>query len=576
MEAAEAKSDAERPTRREHYDYSPWLFWAEADEADRAHQRRLCDELNTRPGYAIAADCFISQLASVQNERLELGPHSYVAAGAYLTGSLRAGRDCTINPYTVVRGTIELGDAVRIGAHSSLLGFNHTMTDPDIEIFRQPITSRGIRIGNDVWIGSHVVVLDGVTVGDRAVLAAGAVVTKDVPPGAVVGGNPARALRWRVPGPASDASPSADRSSADRSLAQEVAAFADIARAQAERLLDRCLVPAPGGDLFVDTPAAAPTVRAQCDAIEIADLLLGHAPPQIPPEVQIQRLQGWQDPSTGMVGPLAADGSIRPVEQGLSDPAAGYHILAVGYALDILGSQFRHPIRVVAEAPPAQIVADLQQQPWAAEAWQSGHWVDTLATGMYWNRRSGHAGAPGAIEAMFGWLLTNVDPRTGMYGSPRPDDGLLQIVNGFYRLTRGTFAQFGVPLPYRDRVIDTVLAHTRDARVTRPERQNACNILDIAHPLWLTRDTGYRADEVQAVARGLLRDAIGHWTAGQGFGFHAPDRGTAGGPAAAPGLQGTEMWLAIIWLLADLVGVSDALGYRPRGVHRPDPGARLP
>ena len=42
-------------------------------------------------------------------------------------------------------------------------------------------------------------------------------------------------------------------------------------------------------------------------------------------------------------------------------------------------------------------------------------------------------------------------------------------------------------------------------------------------------------------------------------------------PGSQSGLQGTEMWLAIIWLLSDYLGLSDALGYRPRGVHRPEP-----
>ena len=50
-------------------------------------------------------------------------------------------------------------------------------------------------------VEAHVVILDGVRVGDRAVVAAGAVVTKDVPAGAVVGGNPAKVLKWRVPRP---------------------------------------------------------------------------------------------------------------------------------------------------------------------------------------------------------------------------------------------------------------------------------------------------------------------------------------------------------------------------------------
>lgn len=54
-----------------------------------------------------------------------------------------------------------------------------------------------VRIGNDVWIGARAMVLDGVTIGDGAIIGAGAVVTKDVPDYAVVGGVPARVLRYR-------------------------------------------------------------------------------------------------------------------------------------------------------------------------------------------------------------------------------------------------------------------------------------------------------------------------------------------------------------------------------------------
>ncbi|RBM06883.1 DapH/DapD/GlmU-related protein [Streptomyces sp. PT12] len=569
------------------YDYSPWLFWDEASQEEKDRQAERQRELTERrPGCTFADHCFVSELASVQNEKLILGRGSYVAAGAYLSGTLTAGRDCTMNPYTVVRGDIRLGDAVRIGAHTSLLGFNHTFSDPDTEVHRQPITSRGIRVGDDVWIGSHVVVLDGVTVGDRAVVAAGAVVTKDVPAGAVVGGNPAKVLRWRVPELAPPAGQSAtaerDRAGAvegDRAVAVEgdlagaVAAFADAARDQAERVLARCFSPEASGGLFADAPGAEPTVRAQCDAIEIADLLLGSAPPQLPAAEQAERLRSWQDPVTGMVGPLLPDGRRRPPESGLFDAGAAYHVLCVGYALDLLGSRFAGPVQVVAAAEAKDVIAGLERQPWASDAWHAGHWVDVLGTAFLWNRGHGDPGRPGAFDALFGWLLAHADPRTGMWGSPRPADGLLTIVNGFYRASRGTHAQFGLPLPYPEPVIDTVLEHARDPRWVRPERQNACNILDIAHPLWLTRHTGHRADEVTALARRLLADAIGHWTPGQGFGFLAPHPTTARAPAAAPGLQGTEMWLAIVWLLADLAGVADALGYRPRGVHRPEPAA---
>ncbi|GAA2324763.1 acyltransferase [Streptomyces kunmingensis] len=573
---------------RHRFDYSPWAFWSEAGPEEHAAQSALQRAwLAERPAYAFGVQCYVSALASVDNDQLELGDRSYIAAGAYLTGSLHTGRDCTINPYTVVRGAVGLGDAVRIGAHTSLLGFNHTMADPDTEVFRQPLTSKGIRVGNDVWIGSHVVVLDGVTIGDRAVVGAGSVVTKDVPSGAIVGGNPAKVLRWRT------ARPESAVTGATGDLAGALASFADNARAQAGQVLSRCFDAGTDGGIFIDRPGATPTVRAQCDAIEIADMLLGRAPDQLPAARQLERLRGWQDPTTGMVGPLLPDGSQRAPEPTLFDEESGYHVLCVGYALDLLGSAFPAPIRVVADAEAADILAHLERQPWADSAWAAGHWTDILGTALLWNKladqshqsvrsdqssqpsrsdqSSRSAGRSGAHEVLFGWLLTRTDPRTGMWGLPRPSDGLLQIVNGFYRASRGTFAQFGLPTPHPERVVDTVLEHARDVRFTRPERQNACNILDIAHPLWLTRQTGHRAEEVETLARRLLTDALGHWTDGQGFGFQAPPPGAHVPASSVPGLQGTEMWLAIIWYLADLTGLEHVLGYRPRGVHRPEP-----
>jgi acetyltransferase-like isoleucine patch superfamily enzyme len=293
-------------------DFTPWAFWAEADDEQRTRQRDLQAGLATERGYVFGASCFVSALASVTNDALAIGDRTYVAAGAYLSGTLRAGRDCTVNPYVVVRGDVRLGDGVRIGAHSSVLGFNHTM-EPDLEVHRQPLRSVGITIGDDVWVGSHVVVLDGVTVGDKAVLAAGAVVTKDVPAGAVVGGNPARHIRWRVAPPSATAPAGA--------LAGAVRALGDRAREQAGAVLDRCWDPAAG--LFADKPGTAPTVRAQCDAVEIADLLLGGPPPQLPAADQVERLRSWQDPATGMVGELGP--GLVPVapRPGRVDPAAG-------------------------------------------------------------------------------------------------------------------------------------------------------------------------------------------------------------------------------------------------------------
>lgn len=526
------------------FEHSPWDFWHRADADEQAAQVAVQTELTTRhPAWILGEAVFVSELAPVSADVLELGDRSYIAAGAYVTGEVRIGADCSVNPYTVVRGDVSMGDGVRIGAHTSILGFNHTMDDPDLPVFRQPLTSRGIRIGDDVWIGSHVVILDGVRVGSHAVLAAGAVVTKDVAAGAVVGGNPARHLKWRIP----PVDP----------LAERLTAFGVAAREAAPAILARSWDAEAG--LFVDRPGAAPTVRAQCDAVELADLLTASPPPQLPTSELVRLLQSWQDAETGMVAPLGTSPASP------SDPDVAYHVLCVGYALDLLGSGFAHPLPRIAGDSVADLTTFLGALPWDDEAWTAGHWADAVGTALLWSLRRGDDVPTGFAETLIGWLTTRADPETGLWGGGE----LLQRVNGFYRASRGTLAQFGVPAPHPARVIDTVLVHATDATLFAPDAQDACNVLDVAHPLWLTRDSHHRRPEVVSRARELLADALDHWVDGEGFAFGPGDQ------HAVPGLQGTEMWLAIIWYLADLIGLSAELGYRPRGVHRPEPAAGL-
>lgn len=543
-------------------DYSPWSFWDQASPRQRSAQiERQTQLVASGVNYLFGDNCFVSGLASVDCQQLHLGDRTYVAAGCYLTDTVVAGRDCSINPYTVIRGDVVLGDAVRIGAHTSILGFNHTMDDPNLEVFRQPLTSKGIRIGNDVWIGSHVVVLDGVTVGDHAVLAAGAVVTKDVPAGAIVGGNPAKLIKWRI---APDGQTAAPRTEETVGLGARLSQFGATARNQIGAILQRSWDSENG--FFVDQPGASITVRAQCDAIELADLLTGQAPTQLSAQEQVRRLRDWQDPVTGGVSPYGISG---PVDLGNEDVA--YHVLCVGYALDLLGSQFEHPLQVITGAT-AQGVAQLcQDLPWHSDAWKAGHWVDGLGTALLWSKKRGDTVPSGVQEALMGWLLVNMHPQTGLWGSPNDIDGLLKPVNGLYRATRGTFAQFGIPLPYPEQTIDSVLRHARDQQFFAPHMRNACNVLDVVHPLWLTRASQYRTQEIQDLARDFLDHALRAWVKDEGFSFRLTGDTAARTGETLPGLQGTEMWLAIIWYLADLLGLSNELGYRPRGVHRPEP-----
>lgn len=540
------------------YDFLPWLFWARASDDERDRQTQWQRVLLERGVRHVGERSFISPLAAIYETDLRVGHDSYVAAHVYLTGEVELGDHSTLNPYAVVRGRVRIGDGVRIGAHTSLLGFNHSM-DPDEPVYRQPVTSKGISVGDDVWIGSNAVLLDGVTVGDHSVIGAGAVVTKDVQPWSVMGGNPARRIRDRRAG--------SRASTGGVALTGRLEDFARRARDEAPALLDRYWQ--PGRDLYVDQPGARPTVRATCDAVEIADLLLGAAPPQLPAGDLIEYLAGRQDTTSGLIPEYGEDAPGPHAAPDGLDAASAYHLLSVGYALDLLGARLRHPIEAVRGVDSDRLVSRLEALPWSTAAWTAGAWVDAYATALHWNQRL--LGTRGPTETLLGWLLTRQDRWSGLWGSPTPLERLRQPVNGYYRLTRGTFAQLGLPVPRPETTIDTVLAHSRDAGFFADGRGTACDVLDVIHPLWLCgQQTRYRRDEVHTWARQRLDAAVSQWHGGAGFAFSPT---TLNGTEHQPSLRGTEMWLAIIWLLADVLGDSGALGYRPRGIHRPDTAA---
>ncbi|MNZ96947.1 hypothetical protein D3C78_1161650 [compost metagenome] len=157
----------------------------------------------------------------------------------------------------------------------------------------------------------------------------------------------------------------------------------------------------------------------------------------------------------------------------------------------------------------------------------------------------------------------NVDKTTGLWGEPTAAQGLLQPVNGFYRLTRGSYAQFGLPLPYPEAAIDSVIANYRAYGGFHGADFNACNLLDTIHPLLLClQQTDHRQDEAKEIAREILSRNEGRWQRTKGFAF------AEGHPA---GLQGTEMWMSVLWLSAKLLAAEQLLPFRPRGIHRFEP-----
>ncbi len=94
-------------------------------------------------------------------------------------------------------GGIKIGENVIMGQNVRFHSENHNYNRLDIPIKEQGVTNKGINVGNDCWIGSGVVFLDGVTVGEGCVIGANTLVNKDIPPFSVAVGNPAKIIKNR-------------------------------------------------------------------------------------------------------------------------------------------------------------------------------------------------------------------------------------------------------------------------------------------------------------------------------------------------------------------------------------------
>lgn len=121
------------------------------------------------------------------------------------SGSIKIGYSTTLGYNNFLHGDITIGKYCQIGADVAIHAKNHptnylstyinkTLFNGELKKLRQ---ENKVTIGNDVWIGHNVIVVGNVTIGNGAILAAGSVVTKDVPPYTIVAGVPAKSIRKR-------------------------------------------------------------------------------------------------------------------------------------------------------------------------------------------------------------------------------------------------------------------------------------------------------------------------------------------------------------------------------------------
>lgn len=194
-----------REQHKHRLNYMPWLYWSLKPKHRiwaEAWQQEYQDYLMAMETVEIGQNCFISPLAHIFAEpgrHIKIGDNTFIAADCTLHGPLEIGNEVAINHHCILdggRAGIKLHDQVRIAAYCHLYAFDHGMA-LDQPIYQQAVSSQGIEIGRDVWLGAHVGVKDGVKIAAHAVVGMNSMVTKDIQEREIVAGNPAKLIRYR-------------------------------------------------------------------------------------------------------------------------------------------------------------------------------------------------------------------------------------------------------------------------------------------------------------------------------------------------------------------------------------------
>lgn len=130
--------------------------------------------------------------------RFYLGSHSVVESFSCINnavGDVVIGDYTRIGIHNTIIGPVTIGSHVNLAQGITVTALNHNFDNPALRIDEQGVSTSPVSISDDVWIGANAVVLPGVSIGRHAVVAAGAVVTHDVPPYTVVGGIPAKVIK---------------------------------------------------------------------------------------------------------------------------------------------------------------------------------------------------------------------------------------------------------------------------------------------------------------------------------------------------------------------------------------------
>ena len=190
-----------------------WEYYIYCKSDKREDEREEMKKIISFMGY-IFYNLFGSWLPHYQLGRTWLIPKKIRAVSckmlfSYCGKDVDVGRFCKINPSvrlgncsgigdrSELVGKITIGNDVMIGPQVMIIAKNHRFDNVALPMNRQGERSKGVVVGDNVWIGARAIILDGVTIGNGSIVGAGAVVTKDIPEMTIAGGVPAKIIRTR-------------------------------------------------------------------------------------------------------------------------------------------------------------------------------------------------------------------------------------------------------------------------------------------------------------------------------------------------------------------------------------------
>lgn len=173
---------------------------------NKIHKTVIIERSNDEKDFVIKENISLSPYVYINNSKngsIHIGENFKAGNGVNIMtygGSIKIGDNCTINNYSVIygHGGLEIGKDVIIATHCTIIPANHNFNNINKPIRLQGNNYKGIKINDDVWIGSNCVILDGVEIGKGAIIGAGSIVNKDIPEYSIAVGNPARIIKYRI------------------------------------------------------------------------------------------------------------------------------------------------------------------------------------------------------------------------------------------------------------------------------------------------------------------------------------------------------------------------------------------